>query len=450
MPDQPLEDLFARLERERQDADRAYNDALTALDRAIQSPPTLPDAPRPLDGAGLPSGDGGVTNEVVPLSRIVLGGLRSMIWRIIGSPPGMEQRLHANLAQYANRIGAAHLELRHTVAVLRDAVGDEFNALSRFESLLVQYLQTITLYVDTKNRSMGGSELRDRLALVEQRLMIFKRELAARAEPTPQPTAPAILRSPDQPQPPDVFAGRIDSTTYVGFEDRFRGSRSEIRRRVEDYLPVLEHATNVVDVGCGRGELLGLLQANGITARGVDANHTMVELCRARGLEVERSDALTYIGQQADGSIGGLVAIQVVEHFEPGYLVRFLETAYHKMKPGAPLILETINPVCWMAFFETYIRDLTHQRPLHPDTLSFLVESSGFSAVDVQYRSPVTEGDRLERVPLRASDVAAGSAGGDVPEAGPLAQLASVLNAHADKLNARLFSSMDYAVIARR
>ena len=60
------------------------------------------------------------------------------------------------------------------------------------------------------------------------------------------------------------------------------------------------------------------------------------------------------------------------------------------MRPGAPLVLETINPACWMAFFETYIRDLTHQRPLHPETLRYLVEASGFSNVDVQFRQPVS------------------------------------------------------------
>jgi O-antigen chain-terminating methyltransferase len=189
-------------------------------------------------------------------------------------------------------------------------------------------------------------------------------------------------------------------------------------------------------VGCGRGELLDLLKARGVTARGVDANVAMIELCRARGLDVEAGDAVAYLHRQADGSIGGLAAIQVVEHFEPAHLARFLETAHHKMRPGAPLILETINPACWMAFFETYIRDLTHQRPLHPETLRYLVQASGFQDVDVHFRQPVGERERLDRVP---------------PAAGAeLASLAQAINDHADKLNARLFSSMDYAVIARR
>jgi hypothetical protein len=151
---------------------------------------------------------------------------------------------------------------------------------------------------------------------------------------------------------------------------------------------------------------------------------------------------VSYLERQTDGGLGGLVAIQVVEHFEPAYLARFLDTAYQKMRPAAPLVLETINPACWMAFFETYIRDLTHQRPLHPDTLRYLVQASGFQNVDVQFRQPVGESDRLDRV--RAPG------GADPPAHPELAGLAQAVNSHADKLNARLFSSMDYAVIARR
>ena len=95
-----------------------------------------------------------------------------------------------------------------------------------------------------------------------------------------------------------------------------------------------------------------------------------------------------------------------------------------------------------MAFFETYLRDLTHQQPLHPDTLKHLVQSSGFTDVDVQFRAPVAEADRLDRVqPVSGLP-------GDV--ARPLTELAEAINAHADKLNRLLFSSMDYVVVARR
>jgi O-antigen chain-terminating methyltransferase len=137
-----------------------------------------------------------------------------------------------------------------------------------------------------------------------------------------------------------------------------------------------------------------------------------------------------------------LTAIQVVEHFAPAYLVSVLETAFHKMRAGAPLLLETINPACWMAFFETYLRDLTHRQPLHPDTLKHLVEASGFTHVDVQFRAPVAAADRLDHVRAAAET--------STELTRPIAALTAAVNAHADKLNRLLFSYMDYVVVGRR
>ena len=431
---QPLDDLLARLERERQAADRAYNDALTALDRALPTAPALPEPPAAFDPATA-SADLANAPAAVPRAQ----GIRGLLWRLLGPAPNPQAPLHRQLAADIARIAAAHHELRQRYAELLEGSRREFAAIAGFGTSLIRYLQTITLYVDSKDRSFGGAELRDRLSLAEQRLALLKREVESGGNAAHQAADAAAGPPPSSTS----AAGAVDSTTYVGFEDRFRGARADIARRVADYIPLLASASDVVDIGCGRGELLDLLKSHGVSARGVDANAAMVALGRARGLAVEQGDALGFLQRQADGSIGGLTAIQVVEHFEPGYLARFLETAFHKMRPGAPLILETINPACWMAFFETYIRDLTHQRPLHPDTLKYLVEASGFKHADVQFRQEVTEGDRLDRVAVACSGMP------EAPSA-MLAEIAAAVNAHADKLNARLFSSMDYVVVARR
>ena len=428
---EPLDDLIARLERERLAADRIYNDALTALDRAASTPPVLPATATAADRTRLATVND--RSQILPtgapaVDRSLKGRLAGFIWGLVGPPLQRQAEFNAAVAEHLNRSADAHERWSEAAARLREAVQAELQAAARFQSLLLQYLQTVTAYVDTKDRSIGGIEIRDRLALLEQRVQAMKRELEPRS------------READRPDSAAVFSRPVDAATYVGFEDRFRGASPEIARRVEDYLPILERASSVVDVGCGRGELLAALRARGIQGRGVDSNAAMVEVCRSQQLEVEHGDALSYLERQADGSVGALTAIQVVEHFEPAYLGRFLETAFHKMSAGAPLVLETINAACWMAFFETYLRDLTHQRPLHPDTLRYLVEASGFSSVDVRFRQPVTAGDRLESVEI---GLLAGS-----PAA--VNVVASAVNDHAQKLNTRLFSSMDYAVVARR
>jgi len=244
---------------------------------------------------------------------------------------------------------------------------------------------------------------------------------------------------------PTGVAGQADSGgdafKYLGFEDRFRGSEAEIRARLIDYLPYFDGASNVLDVGCGRGEFLQLLKERGITARGLDLNPEMAEACRAHGLEASTGDALATLRALPDQSLGGIIAVQVIEHLKPAYLSQFLQTAFFKLRPGAPLILETINPACWVAFFESYIRDLTHEQPIHPETLQYMLQASGFASVDVVYRSPIAEGGRLQRVTPRPEHFG--------ETADPVTELVSTFNHNVDRLNNRLFTFQDYAAIAR-
>jgi O-antigen chain-terminating methyltransferase len=160
----------------------------------------------------------------------------------------------------------------------------------------------------------------------------------------------------------------------------------------------------------------------------------MVDVCRQQGLDATETDALSYLRAQPDNSLGGLFAAQVVEHLEPRYLTGLIELAFDKLRPGAPIILETINPACWFAFFESYIRDITHVRPIHPDTLTYLLVASGFQNVDVRYRAPYPEHDKLQQIAPQDS----------------LGDSVDTLNANVERLNGLLFTWLDYAAIGRR
>ncbi len=223
----------------------------------------------------------------------------------------------------------------------------------------------------------------------------------------------------------------LDAFKYVGFEDQFRGSQDQIRARLGAYVPLFAGASDVLDVGCGRGEFLELLRTSGVGGRGIDVNHEMVEVCRARGLDVTESDALAYVAGLPDQSLGGLFAAQVVEHLAPDYLMRLIEASSHKLRPGARIVLETINPACWFAFFESYIRDITHVRPLHPDTLKYLLQASGFQRVEVRFSAPYPDHEKLRALP-------------------PDGELSETFNANMEKLNGLLFSHLDYAVIGEK
>jgi SAM-dependent methyltransferase len=231
---------------------------------------------------------------------------------------------------------------------------------------------------------------------------------------------------------------------YRGFEDRFRGSIDDVRTKQRVHLPVFAGASDVVDLGCGRGEFLALLQDARVSARGVDTNREMIAAARARGLDVIEADALDYLRSLPDASLGGLIASQVIEHLQPSYVITLIAAAFNKLRPGAPIVLETINPGCWLAFFSSYLRDFTHVWPVHPETLQYVLQASGFSRVDIKYTEQAPDAVRMRVVdPTSLTGLDAATARG-------LKTLADAHNANASILNSLLFTYMDYSAIGYR
>ena len=462
------EDL-KRLYAERKAADRAYNDALTALADALQRLRDLPDPPPPYDDRQVAA-----LHELSdPLAESPAAGagwrarLRARVQRMVAPMFERQKAFNAALVDHIDRNAATHREVPRAVAASMELIGEELERLVHFQHRLVQFAAEITPYVDTKDREVSGlmrrihednaefaadlaTRVLPRLDRLSDEIDTWQHVIAAlKRDMTALPTRAARQAVPGDPAEPAPAPLVTDdqSYRYVAFENRFRGSTDEIRARVAAYLPQFEGASDVLDVGCGRGEFLDLLRERGISATGVDINHDMVELCRARGLEVVQGDALAHLERLDDGALGGLFAAQVVEHLEPSRLLAFIDAAHRKLRPGAPLALETINVASWSAFFRSYVRDITHVRPVHPETLQFLVSTAGFRNAQIVYRSPYPEEERLRQV--EELPAAASSDGGGDPAA-DLARVAAVLNRNVETLNRLLFAEQDYAVVAER
>jgi len=212
----------------------------------------------------------------------------------------------------------------------------------------------------------------------------------------------------------------LPESVYSLFEERFRGSPDEVARKQRFYLPFLRGLPGpVFDAGCGRGEFLRLLGEEGIPARGVEASGVAAETCRAAGLEVREGDAVADLAAAPSGSLGAVVAFQVVEHWPAAQTFRFLAEARRTLAPGGVLIVETINTDSLSAMNAFYL-DPTHVRPVPPEALSFLCEAAGFGDLRVEFLSPLPATERL--VERSENDA---------------------------RLNEMLFGPQDYAVIAR-
>jgi O-antigen chain-terminating methyltransferase len=473
-----LEDLLARLERERQEADTLYNDALTALDQVCGGEPARPSPPAAYDARKL--ADVNRVWDLLPKGAPapgtgLRGWVRALVWSMIGPIVEQQREFNASLVDHLNRNVAAHEDAQRGLTATVAAVVDEIDRRLRFQAHLIRYLQTMTLYVDTKDRSAAGGShvLNAGLRAVTDEWMKRWESLAARelrftarvdavsaalddlrtTATIAQQTSLSLKREVERVLAAGATAGTgespqsvlsnasadLGSSQYLSFENAFRGAPEEIGRRLAAYVPRFAGLDEVLDIGCGRGEFLHLLREAGIRGRGLDINQSMVEETLARGLPAVRADALEYLASLADDSLGGIFAAQVIEHLEPAYLARLIETAAQKIRPGGLLVLETINPTCWVAFFESYIRDPTHVRPLHPETVQFLLRANGFAGVELQFSSPVAPSARLE--PVADERLVTDPA---------LADIVQRFNRNVELLNSRLFGYQDYAVIGHR
>ncbi len=235
-------------------------------------------------------------------------------------------------------------------------------------------------------RTMETSLQKTRMELVlqERRLSLLLEEARKRL---PHPFAP------DQMQVLATEKDHLLDSLYCSLEDQFRGTREDIKAKVTSYLPILEDAnvtTDIVDIGCGRGEWLEVLKEACLSARGIDTSRVMIEECTRQGLKVTEAEAITYLRAQADNSLSAITAFHFVEHLPLETLVSFLDEVVRTLKPQGLAILETPNPENILVGACNFYLDPTHRNPIPSQTMQFLLESRGFCRVEVLKSYPMS------------------------------------------------------------
>jgi O-antigen chain-terminating methyltransferase len=176
---------------------------------------------------------------------------------------------------------------------------------------------------------------------------------------------------------------------YRAFEERYRGSRELVKSRLKVYLPFIiplkkfTTSPRSLDLGCGRGEWLELLTENGFNAYGVDLDDEMLKACRQLGLKSKKIDAVKYLKEEADESHDLISGLHIVEHLPFEKLQTLVSEALRVLKPAGLMILETPNPENIVVGSKSFYIDPTHERPIPPELLSFVVEHAGFFRVKV-------------------------------------------------------------------
>ena len=178
---------------------------------------------------------------------------------------------------------------------------------------------------------------------------------------------------------------------YKAFEDRFRGSPSQIQKRLKVYLPYIQalpfdkEALSVLDIGCGRGEWLDLLRQQGLERLyGVDLNEAMVQHSKELGFEVAKLDALEYLQGLKENSLALITGFHIIEHLPFKQLLLLLYESYRVLKHGGMVIFETPNPENITVGACNFYTDPTHKNPLPPPTTEFMLQEAGFVDVEIK------------------------------------------------------------------
>lgn len=428
--DPPEDGPLAKLKARQAEEDGAYEQALSALDRLVTFPlplENLKELPAQLE----------VINRLLEAPEMDRRGfVDRRVIEALGPAISRQQEWNSNVVRILNGFIA---EEAKALAHLRDMSG-----------ALIHYAQRLLPTTDARDRVASGyATLRAELILesFDRRLESLQRRLDGlkgledRIDVLGSEARAVRETLESQPPSPELARAATDaakSSAYVAFENKFRRSDEALASRFAKYALDFTQASArmpVLDLGCGRGEFLQALAKAGMTGRGVESNASAVSACRTAGLDVVQGDLIRFLEATETASVVGVFAAQVAEHLPPAILQSLLVDAHRVLMRGGLLILETVNPRSVTGLLEVFNRDLTHEKPLHPETLSFLASAAGFADVRVEMLSPMDALSQLRKLEGASA----------IPAA-----VVETFNENVDRLNALLYGSLEYALYARR
>ena len=164
---------------------------------------------------------------------------------------------------------------------------------------------------------------------------------------------------------------------------RYIGTEPASQRRIQSfYLPLFAGCRRVVDLGCGDGDFITVLQEQGIDAVGVDADDKAYAAAQAKGLPVVHQNVFDYLAAAPDASVDGIFCAHLVEHLPYPLVMDLVRHASRILRPGGRIVLATPDTRTLFSHLEMFYLHFGHVSFYHPRLLGFLLTHAGFDRVE--------------------------------------------------------------------
>jgi SAM-dependent methyltransferase len=149
----------------------------------------------------------------------------------------------------------------------------------------------------------------------------------------------------------------------------------------------------VLDIGCGQGDLVRLLRADGYDAEGIDVSPEQVALAHAAGQDTVRQGDFRLALQERAGEVGAVTATDVLEHLSKNEILTTFEEVARALVPGGVFVARVPNAV---SPFGGHIRygDFTHETWFTAASIRQLAGVAGFGPVTAMACPPLAHGLR--------------------------------------------------------
>lgn len=182
------------------------------------------------------------------------------------------------------------------------------------------------------------------------------------------------------PPLPAGGAESIENRYYAYLREQGYSTTQALLDVLRVYVPLFDGLPAVADLGCGHGEFLEMLRAQGHSVSGVDIDPGMIEECRSQGFDAELGDAEAWLDARPL-SLDGVFSSNVVEHLPAQTVTNWIAASYRALRPGGKLVLTTPNPESAIVQLYEFWRDPTHVRLYSRQLLEFMLVDAGFVTV---------------------------------------------------------------------